>query len=96
MQDNGFSRDEGEGFLCRDYDSGGLLYGLEKSVRFHRGPRGIKKRQLKKIMNEVRVRYGLEKMADQYIRVYEKLNGEEPLTCGGLVSVWRDGRHGYN
>jgi len=33
-----------------------------------------------RMMNEVQVRYDLAKMIDQYLRVYEKLNGGEPLT----------------
>jgi glycogen synthase len=53
---------------------------LEKSVRFHRRPPEIRERQLKRIMKETRVKYSLDKMIDQYIRVYEKLNGGEPLT----------------
>ena len=80
LEDDGFPCDGGNGFLFKDYDSGWLWYGLEKSVRFHRRPPEIKERQLKRIMKETRVKYDLEKMIDQYVHVYEKLNGDEPLT----------------
>jgi glycogen synthase len=80
LENDDFPCDEGNGFLFKDYDSGGLWYGLEKSVRFHRSPPEIKERQLKRIMKDARVKYDLAKMIDQYIRVYEKLSGDEPLT----------------
>ena len=69
----------GTAFSSRITTPAGLWYGLEKSVRFHRRPQEIRERQLKRIMKETRVKYGLEKMIDQYVNIYEKLNGGEPL-----------------
>lgn len=77
--EDGFSCDRGNGFLFKDYDPGGLWYGLEKSVLFHRRPLEIRERHLKRIMKEARSAYALEKMIDQYVNAYEKLNGGEPL-----------------
>lgn len=74
LQEDGFPYDKGNGFLFRDYDPGGLWYGLEKSVLFHRSPPEIKERHLRRIMKEARMKYDLEKMIDKYILVYEKLN----------------------
>jgi glycogen synthase len=79
LKDDGFPCDEGNGFLFRDYDAGGLWYGLEKSVRFHRRPPEIRERQLIRIMKETRMKYDGQKMIDRYVGVYEKLNGGEPL-----------------
>lgn len=79
LKDDGFPCDEGNGFLFRDYDAGGLWYGLEKSVCFHRRPPEIRERQLIRIMKETRVKYDVGKMIDRYIGIYEKLNGGEPL-----------------
>ena len=79
LQEDGFACDEGNGFLFRDYDAGGLWYGLEKSVCFHRRPPEIRERQLTRIMKEARVKYDPEKMIDRYIGIYEKLNGGELL-----------------
>ncbi len=71
---DGAERDEGNGFLFRDYDSGGLWYGLEKSVHFHRRAPEVREEQAKRIMMEVRRNYSMEKMIDEYIGVYEALN----------------------
>jgi len=79
LKNDGFPCDEGNGFLFRDYDAGGLWYGLEKSVRFHRRPQEIRERQLIRIMKETRMKYAPVKMIDRYVGVYERLNGGEPL-----------------
>jgi preprotein translocase subunit YajC len=42
---DGALEDEGNGFLFRDYDSGGLWHGLAKSVNFHRKPMEIREQQ---------------------------------------------------
>jgi glycogen synthase len=69
----------GNGFLFRDYDSRGLWYGLENSVRFHRRPPEIREPQIKRIMREARQRYRLENMIAAYIRAYERINDGEPI-----------------
>ncbi|MFB3924890.1 MAG: glycogen/starch synthase [Syntrophales bacterium] len=75
----GSPQDVGNGFLFRDYDSGGLWYGMENSVKFHRMPAQIREAQIKRIMREAREKYDLGNMIAQYIRVYERLNGGKPL-----------------
>lgn len=72
---DGASEDSGNGFLFRDYDPGGLWYGLHKSVKFHRRPAEVRERQLRRIMRELRQKHSLERMADQYIAAYERING---------------------
>jgi glycogen synthase len=79
LKEDGAPQDVGNGFLFRDYDAGGLWYALEKSVTFHRLPREIRERQLRRIMHESRERYSLGHMIAEYIRIYEKLNGGRPL-----------------
>jgi len=79
LQEEGAPGDEGNGFLFRDYDSGGLWYGLEQSVRFHRRPPKVREHQMKRIMKETRKTYNLQSMIDQYVQVYERLNGGIPL-----------------
>jgi len=76
---DGALEDEGNGFLFRDYDSGGLWYGLAKSVNFHRKPMEIREQQIKRIMREARKKYDLNRMVDEYVSVYERLNGGNPL-----------------
>jgi glycogen synthase len=79
LRGNGTDHDEGNGFLFRDYDSGGLWYALSKSVRFHRHDAGVRESQIKRIMYETRHLYDLSKMIDEYVAAYERLNGNRPL-----------------
>jgi glycogen synthase len=72
-------RDWGNGFFFRDYDPGGLWYALEKSVQFHRRAPNTREIQMKRVMTETRERYQLKTMIEQYVQVYEKLNGGKPL-----------------
>jgi len=76
---DGAPQDVGNGFLFRDYDPGGLWYGLEKSMFFHKKPLQIREAQIRRIMRESREKYDLQTMIAQYIRIYEKLNGGKPL-----------------
>jgi glycogen synthase len=76
---DGATQDVGNGFLFRDYDTGGLWYGMQKSLHFHRRPAKMREKQLKRIMKEARKKYDLENMIVEYIRIYEKLNGGRPL-----------------
>jgi glycogen synthase len=76
---DGATQDVGNGFLFRDYDTGGLWHGLQKSLHFHRRPWKIKEKQLRRIMKEAREKYDLGNMIAEYIRIYEKLNGDRPL-----------------
>ena len=76
---DGAPQDVGNGFLFRDYDSGGLWYGLERSLAFHRKPPEVREAQIKRIMREAREKYNLGKMIAAYIRIYERLNNGKPL-----------------
>jgi glycogen synthase len=76
---DGSPQDVGNGFLFRDYDPGGLLFGLEKSLHFHRKPAVEREPQIRRIMREARENYDLGNMVAKYIRVYERLNGDRPL-----------------
>ena len=69
----------GNGFLFRDYDPGGLWYGLHQAVQFHRHAPGIRQRQMKRIMKESRGKYDLGAMIETYIDTYEGLSGGIPL-----------------
>ena len=77
---NGAPQDVGNGFLFRDYDPGGLRYGLAKSLAFHRLPPAVREPQLRRIMREARERYDLGRMIAEYMRIYEILNQGRPLT----------------
>ena len=76
---DGASADRGNGFLFRDYDAGGLWYGLARSVAFHRRPPEIREAQLRRIMRETREKHSLERMIDGYLAIYERINNNVPL-----------------
>ena len=76
---DGSPQDVGNGFLFKDYDAGGLLFGLNKSLGFHRRPALEREPQIRRIMRESRTNYDLGGMIAQYISVYETLNGGRPL-----------------
>ena len=79
LADDGSHQDTGNGFLFRDYDTGGLWYGLHRSVEFRRRSDDVREKQLKRIMRDTRERYSLNRMVDEYISAYERLNGGLPL-----------------
>ncbi|MCG6533252.1 MAG: glycogen/starch synthase [Syntrophales bacterium LBB04] len=69
----------GNGFLFRDYDAGGLWYGLSRTVAFHRQPPEVREAQIRRIMRETRESYSPQRMIDSYMAVYKRLNGGRPL-----------------
>ena len=76
---DGATEDRGNGFLFRDYDAGGLWYGLARSVGFHRQRSEVRESQLRRIMRDTRRTHSLERMIDGYMAIYERLNGGQPL-----------------
>jgi len=76
---DGAPQDEGNGFLFKNYDPGGLWYGLERSLNFHKNPLAVREDQIRRIMREAREKYSLQTMITQYLRIYERLNGGSPL-----------------
>jgi glycogen synthase len=79
LKRDGSPQDVGNGFLFRDYDTGALWYGLNKSIAFHRRSPKVREKQIKRIMKEAREKYDLRNMIAEYIRIYERLNGGRPL-----------------
>lgn len=77
--EDGAPEDSGNGFLFRDYDSGGLWYGLHRSVDFLRRPAEVRERNLRRIMRETRQKHSLDRMVDEYVSAYERLNDGLPL-----------------
>jgi glycogen synthase len=74
--------DQGNGILFRDYNSGGLWWGLSTAVGHHRyfreHPREWEK-QMRRIMKEARDTWSLDNMVAKYITAYEKINEGRPL-----------------
>ena len=78
----GAPQDLGNGVLFKNYDSGGLWWGLNQTVKNHRyfceNPRQWQM-QTKRIMKEARKKWSLDNMVAGYIMAYEQLNGGKPL-----------------
>jgi glycogen synthase len=74
--------DSGNGVLFRDYNAGGLWWGLDATVQnhryFHEHPREWDK-QARRIMREARSNWSLDNMVARYITAYESLNEGRPL-----------------
>jgi glycogen synthase len=74
--------DQGNGVLFRDYNTGGLWWGLSKAVQNHRyfreHPREWEK-QMRRVMKEARETWSMDNMVAKYITAYEDLNGGKPL-----------------
>ncbi len=73
LPSDGAAQDRGNGFLFRDYDTGGLWYGLARSVAFHRQPLEVREAQLRRIMRETAEKHSLARMIDSYMAIYERI-----------------------
>jgi glycogen synthase len=74
----GAPKDIGNGVLFRDYNPGGLWWGLETTVQNHRYFRKNPKeweRQAKRIMKETRNKWDLSNMVAGYLSAYQKILG---------------------
>ncbi len=74
--------DSGNGVLFRNYDPGGLWWGLTKTVENHRYFRQHPKeweKQMHRLMKEARATWSLDNMVARYITAYENLNEGKPL-----------------
>jgi glycogen synthase len=74
--------DRGNGVLFRNYDAGGLWWGLSKAAENHRYFRAHPKeweKQMRRIMTQARNDWSLDNMVARYITAYEELNGGKPL-----------------
>ncbi len=74
--------DQGNGVLFRDYNAGGLWWGLNTAMQNHRyfreHPREWEK-QMRRVMKEARDTWSMDNMVAKYITAYEDLNGGKPL-----------------
>jgi glycogen synthase len=75
--------DNGNGVLFRNYDTGGLWWGLSRAAENHRYFRNHPKeweKQMRRIMKQARGAWSLDSMVARYITAYEDLNGGKPLS----------------
>ncbi len=63
----------GNGFVFDTYDSGGLMWAMERAMEFYMQPAEVKERQIRRIMLDAVVRFSHKEVARQYIELYEKM-----------------------
>ena len=63
----------GNGFRFDTYDSGGLMWAMDKAMEFYMLPREIRERETRRIMSESLKRFSHTECAKQYIKLYEKM-----------------------
>jgi starch synthase len=67
------SKNTGNGFLFKTFDSGGLSWAIDQAMQFYMMSPGIKKRQIRRIMTESVATFNHRVTAQQYIDIYEKM-----------------------
>jgi starch synthase len=67
------SKNTGNGFLFKTYDSGGLSWAVDQAMTFYRLPSNQKKRQIRRIMTESAATFNHQVTAQKYIDIYEKM-----------------------
>jgi hypothetical protein len=67
------SKNTGNGFLFKTFDSGGLSWAIDQAMKFYMMSPGIKKRQIRRIMTESAATFNHQVTAQQYIDIYEKM-----------------------
>ena len=63
----------GNGFVFDTYDSGGLMWAMERAMEFHAQVREVREREVRRIMTESLARFNHEACAKEYIKLYEKM-----------------------
>jgi len=67
------SKNTGNGFLFKTFDSGGLSWAIDQAMQFYMTSPGIKKRQIRRIMTESAAKFNHHVTAQKYIDIYEKM-----------------------
>ncbi len=63
----------GNGFLFKYFDSNGLFWAIDQAMDFYKLPKGIKTKNIKRIMREAKERFNHRECAKRYIELYEKM-----------------------
>jgi len=64
---------QGNGFIFDTYDSGGLMWAMERAMEFYMQPAEVKEREIRRIMGDALGRFSHKEVARQYIELYEKM-----------------------
>ncbi len=64
---------QGNGFVFDTYDSGGLMWAMERAMDFYMQSPETKEREISRIMRDALGRFSHKEVARQYIELYEKM-----------------------
>jgi starch synthase/alpha-amylase len=67
------AQNSGNGFLFKNFDSGGLWWAIEQAMHFYNLPKATKGKQIRRIMQESAAAFTHANTARQYIKLYEKM-----------------------
>lgn len=63
----------GNGFCFKNYDSAGLMWGIDEAIRFYNQPDNVKATEISRIMKEAKLRFNHDVTAQSYIKIYETM-----------------------
>lgn len=63
----------GNGFCFKNYDSVGLMWGIDEAIRFYNQPDNVKATEISRIMKEAKLRFNHDVTAQSYIKIYETM-----------------------
>jgi len=66
-------KDTGNGFLFETFDAQGLFWAISEAMAFFGRPSAVKKRQIRRIMQESLAAFNHDVTARHYIELYEKM-----------------------
>ncbi|MBN2461118.1 MAG: glycogen/starch synthase [Candidatus Cloacimonetes bacterium] len=67
------NNNKGNGFRFEIADKAGLEFGINEALKFYRLPENVKIQNLQRIMSESKRKFNLQKTAEKYMEVYQKL-----------------------
>ena len=67
------TRNRGNGFLFKTFDSNGLFWAIEQAMNFYNLPKATKNQQIRRIMKESAETFTHANTARQYIALYEQM-----------------------
>lgn len=73
VEDLDLEANTGNGYLFKNYDTGGLRWAIDQAMRFHRLPVETREYQLRRIMKEASERFNHNVTARAYINIYENM-----------------------
>ncbi len=73
IEDLNLEANTGNGYLFKNYDTGGLRWAIDQGMKFHKLPIEVKERQLRRIMKEAAERFNHNVTARAYINIYENM-----------------------